>query len=492
MNSTLYVKRFDCVTNTDVTEDFVLPDYQPEVRRVIGVKSSAAVDGKYLSGDELEADGGVTYTLLYVDGDGAISQTSQTSSFTAHVPLSSQNSDGDDRYSAADLILSCSAENVTCRVTAPRKITLSSRVKLGLISQKPADVSLKSETGNVRRRTEKFMSASMTELRQTGEVSGEIRERDGMKIVFAGGDICVSDVRIEKNPADKIIVKGDAYITLLMLDPEGGYVTTRGRTPIEEEIALPDFPDASLKAAVFPSIVIIEVGAEDDGMIRWKMEYDLDCDIMKCSETGITSDAYLPDSEEKLTMNPYSAYFPGGIVNGRLTTSANMKIGSDSSYVCSWGAGNIDRCEIRDGRILMTGSAKISVVKSGGGEVSLEDVNIPIRYECEAIPGAANSDDGGLVKRTKVSVADISVRRDGDMLGITAELSIAAAVLGEKSAMCAISIESVPDESKMSNTLRGKNIVHVYIPDQGETAWDVEKKFRLGREAVMEGEAYII
>lgn len=213
---------------------------------------------------------------------------------------------------------------------------------------------------------------------------------------------------------------------------------------------------------------------------------------MKCSETEVTSDAYLPDSEEKLTMNSYSAYSPGGVVNGRLTTSASVKIGGDSAYVCSWGTGNIDRCEIKDGRMFMTGTAKISVVKSGGGEVSLEDVNIPIRYECEASADASNSDDGGLVKRTKVSVTDISARKDGDTLGITAELSVAAAVLGEKNVTCAASITSAADASKTPDASRRKNMVRVYIPDRGETAWDVEKKFRLGHEAVMEGDAYII
>ena len=61
MNQTIYVKRFDTSAVCDVTEDFVLPDYIPEVRRVIGVRTTVSADGKYLSGDELETDGGVTY-----------------------------------------------------------------------------------------------------------------------------------------------------------------------------------------------------------------------------------------------------------------------------------------------------------------------------------------------------------------------------------------------------------------------------------------------
>ncbi len=492
MNSTLYVKRFENSVGCDVTEDFSLPDYQPEIRRVIGVRASASADGKYLSGDELEADGGVTYTVLYVGADGAICQTSQTSSFTGHIPLAS---DDEDRYSAADLILSCSADNVVCRVTAPRKITLSSKVRLGLLSQKPHDVSLKTEAPSgtevpaVRRKTAQFPSVSMCEIRQTGETGGEIRERAGMKVVFAWGEVCVSDVRVDRSRGCRAFVKGDGYMTALMFDPDGGYVTVRARAPIEEEIPLPDMPADSLaKAAVFPNVVMLEVESGDDGAVEWHLEYDLDCDVMKCVESEITTDAYLPDSEEKLTVSTLRAYAPGGAVNGRLTTSASMKIGGDMSYVCSWGSGMIDRCEVSGGRMIMNGSAKITVVKTGGGEVSAEDVMIPLRYECEAIDGAADSDDGGLAKRTKVGVTDISVRKDGDSLGITAELAITAATLEEKTVSCATEITSV----RVDDRMKKKNVIRVYVPDKDETEWDVEKKFRLGREAKPEGAVYVI
>ena len=64
MNTKIYVKRFDTGSTVDLSEDFTLPDYQPEMSRVIAVRATATVDGKYLSGDELEADGGVTYSVL--------------------------------------------------------------------------------------------------------------------------------------------------------------------------------------------------------------------------------------------------------------------------------------------------------------------------------------------------------------------------------------------------------------------------------------------
>ena len=111
--NTIYEKRFDTGTLAELSEDFTLPDYQAEVRRILGVRAQAVIDGKYLSGDELEADGSVIYTVCYADPDGQIAEASETSAFTARVPLKS----GDDRYSPADLALSTQTDGAVCRLT---------------------------------------------------------------------------------------------------------------------------------------------------------------------------------------------------------------------------------------------------------------------------------------------------------------------------------------------------------------------------------------
>ncbi|MBQ2277187.1 MAG: hypothetical protein II333_01340, partial [Clostridia bacterium] len=260
MNQTIYVKRFDTSAVCDVTEDFVLPDYIPEVRRVIGVRTTVSADGKYLSGDELETDGGVTYNVMYVGGDGAICMTSQTSSYTGRVPLKTE----DDRFTPQDIVMTCTAENVNCRVTAPRKITLSSKVRMKILSQKPADVTMKTEGKRpVRKKTEVRKCGAMAEYRQTGECSGEIREKEGMRLICASGELCLSDVRVMGGTAG---IKGDAYVTAVLLSPEGTYVTAKSRVPVEEEITLGEvLRDGSCHAAAFGEVVLLEMSAADDG-----------------------------------------------------------------------------------------------------------------------------------------------------------------------------------------------------------------------------------
>ncbi len=482
MNGTLYLKRFDTAASCDVTEDFTLPDYQPEVRRVVGVRALATVDGKYLSGDELEADGGVTYTLLYIGGDGGLYQTSQTSPYTAHIPAKSE----DDRFSVSDIVLSCAAENVSVRVTAPRRISLSSRVRLTMMSQKPMDAEMKAD-GKVRSLTDKHKCAYITELRHTSEAEGELHEREGMRVVMANAEICIADVRMN---ADRALVKGDAYVSLSLVSPEGEYSLARKGVPIEEEIALPEAArDTESYATAFAVPIMLEVESAEDGGIKWRMEYDIDLDVMRCSEATVTRDAYLTDTEDSVKTAEYEAYYPAATVNGRLTSSATVKQRAGSRPVCAWGTATAEKCGITGGRAVMGGTVKLSVLTDVEGELVTDEVSVPLRYECDAVAGCADTDDSALARRMSVSVNDVSTRGDGDNIHITAELAISAIALGMQRVACVQSISPADGAKKCES---GGNVIRVYAPGESESSWDVEKRFRLSGEAQREGEFYII
>ena len=483
MNQTIYVKRFDTSAVCDVSEDFVLPDYIPEVRRVIGVRTSVSTDGKYLSGDELETDGGVTYNVLYVGGDGAICMTSQTSSYTGHIPLKTE----DDRFTPQDILLTCTAENVICRVTAPRKITLSSKVRMKILSQKPVDAGMKTDGSfPVRRKTEERKCAVMSEYRQTGECGGEIREREGMQVICASGELCLADARISGGTVN---VKGDAYVTAVLLSPEGTYVTAKSRVPVEEEISLPDIPrGGTCHAAAFGEVLLLEMQASEDGVLTWRMEYDVDCGVIRSTEASVVNDAYLVGNADTLEMAAYDSAYPACAVNSRLTVQTSMKLKPGMTYVCAWGRGTADKLETNGGRTTITGTVTVSAVETGGGEAILDETAIPFRCDCEALTDKT-ADSVCLAGKTAVRVTDIQARSDGDVLNLTVELAISAAVVGMETVKY---VSAIAPAAEDGTEKKNGNRIRLYVPDEGETAWDVEKRFRLGREAKTEGTVYVI
>lgn len=478
MNTTLYTPRLNTTAAVDVTEDVSMPDYVPEVRRVVGVRANPTVDGKYMAGDTLEIDGSVTYTVLYIGGDGALSQLSQSTPYTGRIPMT-------EDAPAHEIIVSPSAEQISCRVTAPRKITLSCRVKLNAMSQKPADVSMKTEDpGLVRRKNQTHTTAALTEVRGNGEASGEIREKEGTKVIMASAAAAVSDVRVG-SPNGRITVKGDVYLTALSMTPDGTCITSRSRAPIEEELALPDTADSkNCRAAAFGNVVLIEVETGDDGVMQWRVEYDIDCDIMKITETETAADAYMIGWEDELARENAECCTPAGCVNGRLTTSASAKLRPGMTFVCAWGTVSGEKCTVKNGKMTVEGTVKLECVTAGEGETVTDEVQIPLKYECDALPDAMDSDS--LTARAHAVVTDVTARPDGETLNLTAELAISAIALGKEPVTYVSAVTPVNRISEKQNLLR------VYIPDAAETTWDVEKRFRLKEEAKMEGRAYVV
>lgn len=484
----LYTKRFDTGTVCDVTEDFVLPDYIPEVRRVIGVRTVVSADGKYLSGDELETEGGVTYNIMYMDNEGAVCTTSQNSSYNGRIPLSG-SIDDDDRFTPQGVVVSTSVDSVNCRVTAPRKLTLSSKVRIRAQSERPVSVAMKHNSKNagshkVRRRNEEYRTAAAAEFRRTGECGGEFRERGEMEVVMAFGELCLDG----KLTSGALRVGGDAYVTAVMRSPEGAYVTSKSRVPVEEEITLPDVTQSEERfAAVFGNVVLLELESDDSGVMSWRMEYDIDCDIMTCGCAEYTADAYMTGCMDNTETASIEAVCPAGAVNGRLTTQTQLKLKPGMTYVASWGRASAEKCEITDSRCVISGSAYISVVEAGGGEAVLDEAVIPFRYEFDGYAKQADFKPDG---RVEVRVTDIQAHADGESLGLTAELSVAAMLLCRESVRYVSAISAVEDAPAFASS--AENMIRIYSPDDGETAWDVEKRFRLGREPRMEGEIYII
>jgi len=490
MNGNLYVKRFESNASLEVSEDVILPDYLPEVRRVVGVRSSVTTDGKYLSGEELEADGSVICTVIYTSADGSLAQVSESMAYTGHIPLKSE----DDRFGSGDIVLSACADNVTCRVTAPRKITLSAKVKLCAMSEKPADGSLHiSDAGGdacVRRKVSTVRTGYMNSVRHSGECEGEIREREGMKPIFAAGSISASDVRpVKKGDGCFVSVKGEVSVNMLLLSPEGAYVQSRGRAPFEDEIPCGSLTEGeSIDPTAFCEIVMLEVDGGEDGIFRWKAEYDVDCVLLRGRDAEITEDAYLTEKADTLTTGEFRVCVPAAAVNGRLTTSAQTSLRPDTAFVCAWGTASADRAEIAANKVHISGSVKLCVVTVGGGEFFFDEVTVPMKYTGEAL--CLSDTSAPAVGRMSVDVCDITARADGNMLSLTAELFISAALLTEDVKTAAVML--APAETAEEKPVSCRSRIRVYVPDNGESAWDVEKKFRLGHDAVREGEVYIV
>ena len=65
----------DRTINTEMSNDYTLPDYQPEIRRILHVNATVTHPTKYVSAAGAEFNGSIDYDLIYVGTDGELYTT---------------------------------------------------------------------------------------------------------------------------------------------------------------------------------------------------------------------------------------------------------------------------------------------------------------------------------------------------------------------------------------------------------------------------------
>ena len=57
---------------TDLSGDFSLPDYQPEIKRLLRIIASPSPPERYVSGGNMDLDGALDYFVLYMGNDAKL------------------------------------------------------------------------------------------------------------------------------------------------------------------------------------------------------------------------------------------------------------------------------------------------------------------------------------------------------------------------------------------------------------------------------------
>ena len=72
---------------TELSGDFSLPDYQPEIKRLLRVKVTVSPPDKYIGAGNADFSGMIDYCILYAGNDGALYCANESQEYQFSVPL---------------------------------------------------------------------------------------------------------------------------------------------------------------------------------------------------------------------------------------------------------------------------------------------------------------------------------------------------------------------------------------------------------------------
>ena len=224
------------IVTSEISNDYTLPDYQAEIRRILALRENILPPAKYINGDAVELDGNIDYTLIYVGADGEIYSAPLSAEYSFNMPFEACR--GLDRSDGFTVFANVECENAAARATGPRKLNVKCRLS--------CHTSLWGKVQNGEEMLGEFSPDNLHRLCRDGhfasvcvsssepvELSDSYDAPDDTRIINADADIIISDV---SERAGGISVKGDVLLSLLYVDEDNKFSTVTRKLPFDEVI----------------------------------------------------------------------------------------------------------------------------------------------------------------------------------------------------------------------------------------------------------------
>lgn len=475
----LSVCAFDMTQTAEVSGEVTMPDYYPEIKKVVAVTAEALPDTKYLSESGLEIGGTVAFSLLYLGDDGALSCVPYVTEYSQSFPI-----DRDFRGQGSDILVKSVRESVFCRPLAPRTVSLKAKIKSTVTADKRVDCGLSclsedhSPVSQSARRSIERLEVERGALQRlccsaTGSVSGEEQLSGKVKPLFCRGDV-VPKSAVAGN--ETVTVSGEIPISCLVQSESGEYKTVNKRLSFEEQISAPGV-ESGYECAFFGRAAAVTVSCDDEGILSVDCEYDLDVVSAK-RETAVTvEDVYSTEyavAEKREALAARELYV---VENKSFTVNADgrrsVQGAEGDRIIAAVGEGRVDRCDVVEEKACLSGEITLRVLIARGGEVISEEMTAPVKAELFA-QGA----EGDAAWQAHLSVGAVECSLEESAIRARAEVGLFAYVAGEKK--CAPVTEVMV--GRRERTSADNSRIRIVYPEKGKRVWDIAKemKFSLG------------
>jgi len=213
----------------------------------------------------------------------------------------------------------------------------------------------------------------------------------------------------------------------------------------------------------------------DDTELFFDLNCELEGEVLRNNTCLLTQDCYSTKYETQEEYKLTDAYTALRVQSGSFTLSEGVKRKSkDITKIIDVLCDPVyEKTEIKGGRATVLGKLCVAVIGSCQGEDAItyqsESYEVPFKYSADV--GAAKTP----VVRCDVTVGALSARLDGEKLHVNAEVYLALEIIDKERvstlASCAL--------KKDREIKRDAGCVRVYFPKEGDTLWDIAKKYHI-------------
>lgn len=464
--------------------DFTLPDYCPDIEKILKCTATPYISMKNLSGGNLEIDGVVNIKVLYLDSKNkTIRCCEHTSPFSCSFTVK-----GDSENAVANVSLK--TEYVNCRALTPRRLdihgafTISARVLKSSQQEIPEavqgdDVEQKSSTIPISSLA--GISSGIININETLDIG---KNRPSPQTIIRT-ELTLSHTE-PKIAAEKLIVKGEAVLKILYVtDLETGELdTAEFNIPINEMldasgIDASDICDMELTVQSYE--VSLKSDFDDDStLIGFEAKLCATATVYNEDTVRLVDDAYSRAYELDLTYKQISCKHIAAVIDDEISEKSDISLDfSISRIIDIYGDSPQCSCEFQttDGKLLIRGKLTCCILGC--------DENNSVFYAEKPIEFSREYDIGNAVNpscKPIILPLNISYRISGEnSLEVRAGASIHTAVV-ESISKRIISNVTADEEQKREHDKTAA--LTIYYADAGENLWSIARSYCTSVEAI--------
>lgn len=474
---------YDNFVEQGIDCDITLPDYCPDIMRVLKCGVQNCITGTKLSGDRASADGVSKIKIIYADENNNIYCYEQEYPFSKFAELSSS-------FDGATLTTCVKTEYINCRAVSKRRLDIHGVISLNFIidsAKKESVVSNADGMGIQLRRkginvndvvcvTSKKIQFS--EVEEIGENCSDIG-----KVIFSNASPIITETKIIKG---KALLKGEWIIKVIYADEkeQNESCTVNYSVPFNEIVEIENLTDeCSLDFSTCVHSVTAEPKTDNDGNYRY-LALNVDAEIGLTAycpkEINIITDAYSTECAIDAKYTPMEFTKVVNKISDTFTASQSIDISSlnpQKLYAVMTGKPKA-KCTFTDGKMCVNGTVGMNVfmIDTDGAPAFCER-EAEFEYVC-----SVDSETDKLICKPQILLSGYSCNLNNGKLDFKCEINIRANVNKRINERVLTELE----ESE-NGSFAGRNpSLTIYFCLGDESVWDIARRYNTTVEEIME------
>ena len=474
---------FDGCSEQPVDLDLTLPDYCPDIMRILKCRVTPKILTKSISADRLEIEGNAELKILYVD---SVKKTLRCSDH--HIPFSTSFN---MKQSPQNAIIRASVrtEYINCRALSPRRLDIhgafSVCAKVICKSEMEFPCDIENNTVQIKKSNATLsvlegmaqQQFSLSDTLTLGTNTGNIEAILKSDATFIKGDC--------KAISNKVMVKGDVNIRVLYLsDINTGQTGIFDYTLPFSEILDADGVDENCICMTDIELISHSVNVKSDysdGDTTAAFDVKLSVTAMgyRSNEISFIDDAYSTDYELNLVYNQTPLTEMQKSYTENCITKSTVEIGTNSiqSVTDIWCEHCTTNTVTEDGNLLVKGKMNMCVL-------AVDEENMPFYSERVVdFTYPLNKTETDCHTETTATVQSVSYRINGsNSLDFRIEIKLSVTVVHTINVRYVNSLTPDTENPRVKET---DTVLTLYYASDGESVWEIAKHYAVSCQAVM-------